>query len=70
MKKLNDKMEAKIAKKSFGDLMWLELWRNWLVGQGGYHMKLPKSVEIRFTWRYDQDEQHDLLVTEIRRRDR
>jgi hypothetical protein len=70
VKRINDNCEAKIAKREFGDLMWLELWRDWLVGQGGYHMKLPKGVEIRFTWKYDTEDRKDVFVTEIRRRDR
>lgn len=63
--RINDNIEARMAKKSYVDLAWLELWRNWLVNQGGYKQKLNKGVEIRMTW-----EQGGVITTEVRRRDK
>lgn len=51
-------------------MSWLEIWRKWLVYQGGYYQKLPKGVEVRFTWAWDEYEDDDVLITEIRKRDR
>mmetsp|Transcript_16761 Transcript_16761/g.33567 ORF Transcript_16761/g.33567 Transcript_16761/m.33567 type:complete len:138 (+) Transcript_16761:386-799(+) len=62
---INDRIEADMAKRSYVDLAWLELWRNWLINQGGYKQKLNKGVEIRFSWG-----QGGVFTTEIRRRDK
>eukprot|EP00285_Hemiselmis_virescens_P015205 CAMPEP_0173385868 /NCGR_PEP_ID=MMETSP1356-20130122/8466_1 /TAXON_ID=77927 ORGANISM="Hemiselmis virescens, Strain PCC157" /NCGR_SAMPLE_ID=MMETSP1356 /ASSEMBLY_ACC=CAM_ASM_000847 /LENGTH=225 /DNA_ID=CAMNT_0014341865 /DNA_START=38 /DNA_END=715 /DNA_ORIENTATION=+ len=69
-KRINDKIESSMAQEHFGDLMWLELWRDWMIEQGGYHTKLPKGVEIRMTWEMDEETNKDMITTEIRRRDR
>ncbi|EKX33729.1 hypothetical protein GUITHDRAFT_120059 [Guillardia theta CCMP2712] len=50
---INDRIEEKMARKSFVDLAFLELWRNWMVKQGGYKQKLSKGLEVRFTWDAD-----------------
>ena len=41
-------MEPKMAKKDFGSLVWLKVWREWLIAQGGYNQVLPKGIEIRY----------------------
>jgi hypothetical protein len=61
--RINDHIEADLARESFKDLGHLEIWRTWMVDQGGYKMKLPKNIELRITWR-DREE----LTTEFRRR--
>lgn len=67
---INDRIEAKMAKRSFEELAWLELWRNWMVDQGGFKQRLPKGIEIRFTQLPMDPVQRVMFVTEIRRRDR
>ena len=50
VKAINDQIEAKMAKRSYVDLAWLELWRNWMSSQGGYKQRLPRGIEVRLMW--------------------
>ena len=67
---INDKIEEPLARRSFVDLAWLELWRNWMAGQGGYKQKLARGVEVRLVWQAQTADEPGRFTTQFRRRDR